>query len=440
MNADDTAQLPGSGKPTGPLRVLLVEDDERDQEAFRRRIASDEQTYAVVAASSVAEARAVLAQKPFDVLVTDYRLPDGTAFDVSTLAPGLPWIIVTGHGGEDVVVEALRAGAFDYVQKGADLSYLDRLSCAIGSAARLARADAEKRMLAAAVASTKDAVYITDLDGKILFVNPAFRELYGYEPSAALGASEALLWPADHPGLDLDVGDVHQLRSDGSAVPVWLSRAPITDYAGRHVGNVCTARDTSDRRYLEEALKRANDALVTSLTSLEELAIRDELTGLLNRREIRRLFDEEAVRAKRSGSVIGLVLIDIDHFKSVNDTYGHGAGDEVLRNLARFMKGCLRPYDRAGRLGGEEFVVLLPETDLAGAIVVAERIRTLARTPIRIASHEGPGSHLQVSISAGVVSGSGSASFDELTAEADRALYRAKSTGRNRVECAGATW
>jgi diguanylate cyclase (GGDEF)-like protein len=166
--------------------------------------------------------------------------------------------------------------------------------------------------------------------------------------------------------------------------------------------------------------------------SLDEVALQartDPLTGLLNRRALTELAQRAMAQAHRHGSPLSLVLIDIDHFKQINDAYGHAAGDAVLVALARLLGGHLRAGDACARLGGEEFLLLLPATSLAQARQVAEKLRTL----IASESVEG-GIHFTASF--GVCSTDGVADFERLLHRADAALYRAKAAGRDRVECA----
>jgi diguanylate cyclase (GGDEF)-like protein len=162
---------------------------------------------------------------------------------------------------------------------------------------------------------------------------------------------------------------------------------------------------------------------------LAELAHRDGLTGLLNRRAFDEALPEMLGRAERLGETISLLAFDIDHFKRVNDTYGHAAGDDVLKALAQIVRDQLRPIDRVFRTGGEEFAALLAGTDAGGAVEAAERLRQAikART-VRIA-----GAEIGVTVSVGVAAITGTSSPDVLTGAADAALYRAKRGGRDRV-------
>ena len=183
-----------------------------------------------------------------------------------------------------------------------------------------------------------------------------------------------------------------------------------------------------------EGFSRLGQALAT----INELAIRDELTGAHNRRFVLDLVDKEKERADRSGSEFCLCLFDLDHFKRINDSYGHGAGDAVLRAFAGAARAQVRACDAFGRYGGEEFLLLLPETPSTDAMALAERIRAVVEG-LRCAVGEGEGA---VSISATVSVGVAEYRLGEPVAQtivrADEALYLAKSAGRNRVLCHGA--
>jgi two-component system cell cycle response regulator len=161
----------------------------------------------------------------------------------------------------------------------------------------------------------------------------------------------------------------------------------------------------------------------------ERMATTDGLTGLVNHRHFQLRFDEELARATRTGRPLALVLVDIDHFKAVNDTYGHATGDLVLRGIARILQGCARSTDLVARYGGEEFALLLPETDMAGGKQIAERIRTLVEAH-RFETELGP---LTCTTSLGIAAWPAAATTKaELFEAADACLYHCKRTGRNR--------
>lgn len=165
---------------------------------------------------------------------------------------------------------------------------------------------------------------------------------------------------------------------------------------------------------------------------LEALAQTDPLTQLLNRRALIERLAAELDRAQRYGSLLGLLMIDLDHFKDVNDTYGHLFGDEVLRTVARVLAGQARSSDVAARYGGEEFVLVLPETGSQGSEILAERVRDeIAR--LRFDAPDGTSFSMTASIGLACYPTAGVTDVDSLFARADEALYRAKAAGRNRV-------
>ena len=185
---------------------------------------------------------------------------------------------------------------------------------------------------------------------------------------------------------------------------------------------------------LERSLRYALK-LGDTLEALRRAATRDQLTGLLNRREFDRILDEEQDRALRFGHALGLVMVDVDRFKSINDTHGHQTGDAVLREVAKRLKAQVRTVDRVARFGGEEFGMILMQSDQAAAFEVARRAcEALAGEAVRISDSLG----LNVTVSAGVAALPQDASTAaELVAAADRALYAAKASGRNRAMAAG---
>lgn len=183
---------------------------------------------------------------------------------------------------------------------------------------------------------------------------------------------------------------------------------------------------------LRRELAQANLTLSEHQEELAYLATRDSLTGLYLRREFMRLANMELARAKRAGGATSMVMVDIDHFKRINDGYGHPAGDAVLRQVATILGEHLRSTDILARMGGEEFVTLLPLTDAQGAIEVAEKLRRgLSVRPLQ--AGEQP---LPVTASFGVSTSNAAQNLDyeHLYDAADHALYRAKQGGRNRVE------
>ncbi len=178
---------------------------------------------------------------------------------------------------------------------------------------------------------------------------------------------------------------------------------------------------------LEDIVAARTEELVEKNRLLEVLSVTDKLTGLYNRRKLDELLDEELIRARHYEVAVSIILLDIDHFKRVNDTYGHGVGDDVLVGMAKLLRENSRDADALGRLGGEEFVVVCRHSNAADCLVAAVKLREA------IAAHHFPGVG-QVTSSLGIASCRTDDTAATLLARADAALYRAKSAGRNRVE------
>ncbi|BDU70239.1 diguanylate cyclase response regulator [Geothrix oryzae] len=182
-------------------------------------------------------------------------------------------------------------------------------------------------------------------------------------------------------------------------------------------------------------LKLLQDELREMNVQLEALSVTDVLTGLANRRRLMTRLEEEVQRARRYKTPLSVVMIDIDHFKQVNDSYGHAMGDEVLRNIGAMLKASLRTTDLAARYGGEELTLVLPHTDIPAALQVAENLRQ----KFSEMDHTLDGVTIRKTASMGLAARNGQGEMpdaEDLLKHADEALYRAKQGGRNRVEVA----
>jgi diguanylate cyclase (GGDEF)-like protein len=181
---------------------------------------------------------------------------------------------------------------------------------------------------------------------------------------------------------------------------------------------------------LEAEIRRRTSEVQSLLEEVSFLAERDPLTGLYNRRIFTQRLLQELARARRTGEPFSVISIDLDHFKQINDRYGHPTGDQVLCLVGTLIRDGVRAEDAPARVGGEEFALLLPHTDAAGAAVLAERLRAeLAAAPVLVGAEE----YLRPTFSAGVAAWATDADEDSLLRAVDRALYRAKTTGRDRV-------
>ena len=233
------------------------------------------------------------------------------------------------------------------------------------------------------------------------------------------------------------VSELELVCKDGSQIAIEVVCSYLLDDDGVARTIMGITRNVSERKAAESALKESNRQLHARIeeigrlqAALQELAVRDSLTGLYNRRYLDETLEREVSRARREGIPLSLVMLDIDYFKRVNDTYGHQVGDEVLRMLAATLSADVRAEDVACRYGGEEFLILLPNMPLETAMFRAEAWRAAVE---RLSISHGD-FVLTFTISLGVSAYPDHGKTpDDLTRCADQALYKAKREGRNRV-------
>jgi diguanylate cyclase (GGDEF)-like protein/PAS domain S-box-containing protein len=297
------------------------------------------------------------------------------------------------------------------------------------------QAEDRLRQLSRAVEQSPASIIITDVHGKIEYVNPKFTTLTGYTLNEVQGKTPRLLKsdkspPEIYTGLWQTIlagkewrGEFLNRKKNGEMYWEYVSISAITDSNGKISHFVSVNEDITTRKKAEESVRLLN-------IELEQQALTDYLTNLYNRRYFMRRGEEEFKRTKRNGQPLTLLMLDIDNFKRVNDSYGHEAGDRALQEVARALKSNLREIDVLGRMGGEEFAVLLPDTSLEDAALLAERVRqTIENTPFEI-----PGDVLKITVCIGVSAfAKGMSNIDDMFRNADAALYQAKNAGRNRT-------
>lgn len=298
-----------------------------------------------------------------------------------------------------------------------------------------------------------DVIWTMAADGRITYVSPSVESLRGLTPAEAMGQPIEAIHPPASAALSLEYftqlqadlqagrpprsfrGELEYFCKDGSTLWMDVIALPLLDDQGQFVELLGVSRDITERMRTALELQRARDAaeaanraLQAANRKLERLATTDQLTGLWNRRQLDERLLGEIERADRYGQDLALVLFDIDHFKRINDRFGHAAGDRVLAELGRRVRGHLRDSDGLGRWGGEEFLVLLPESDSEQACRLAEKLRRL----VEALPFEGVG---RVTARFGVAQRQPLEPPDAWFRRVDAALYRAKERGRNRVEC-----
>jgi diguanylate cyclase (GGDEF)-like protein/PAS domain S-box-containing protein len=278
------------------------------------------------------------------------------------------------------------------------------------------------------------------LDGRYLQVNPALCRLAGRSEQELLGLTFQDITHPDDLQKDLALFDrlergeiqgyeleKRYVRPDGVIVWVLLSRSMVR--LGSEPQFVTQALDITDRKRNEAALAAAKVEMEDLNQRLAILSVTDSLTGAFNRRHLDATLAATCLDAERHGDLTAVLLIDIDHFKDINDKYGHRRGDEILKAVTNRLASTLRAGDTLARWGGEEFVILLPRTSQHGAAVLAERVRSIvAGEPFA-----DQGDTIPVTVSVGMAV-SKTCDPEHLMSRADWALYQAKNGGRNRVK------
>lgn len=279
-------------------------------------------------------------------------------------------------------------------------------------------------------------IYVVDTRTlELVSVNQAMQHKTGAQPGQICHKA---IYGEDKPCIFCKIGALEEQAVDGNAATIFehfndsddcwyqLNEALVDWFDGRRVKHSIAV----DIGALKEAQNELTDAyaqLALKSVELEKASITDALTGLFNRRRLDEAFAHELDRAERYGKPLSLMITDVDHFKAVNDTYGHQMGDEVLQMVAGLLRNGVRAVDVVGRWGGEEFLVLCPDTDLDGARALADKLRAAVADAVFPTAGG-------VTSSFGVACHRRGESFKDTVARADKALYYAKSKGRNRVE------
>ncbi len=297
--------------------------------------------------------------------------------------------------------------------------------------------------------NASDVVSLHDLDGQVLYVSPSCERVFGFSPEEmARMRPYSMVHPEDRAratahheallrGEPVTALTCRKLHKSGRHVWVETSWRPILNRMGKIVRLQAASRDVTERREYERRLEEAGaklraqqDRLIDANARLEALASLDSLTGLKNRRAFEERMLEEISRARRRKEPFALLLLDIDHFKNFNDSFGHPRGDDVLKTVSRVLSRSVRDADFIARYGGEEFTIILPDTDRDGAKLMGERLR--------VAIEENAWDVRPITVSVGAAAWVDGASAEELIDQADRALYRSKQAGRNIVTLADA--
>jgi len=420
------------------MRILLIEDDHREAlwtYPFLQRVYGGQTE--IHHAKTLGEGLAALDADAFDVTLIDLAVPaDELVALVRRITQAyvrMPCIVMTGESNDELATKLFTAGAVEYLVKASIT--LDWMKRAISYAIHRKRATEDLRDAAAEfltmISVAEDAIITVDAGHHIRVFNPAAERMFGYVASEILGERLDVLLPERFRGAHgghmeafargpivsrrmTARPEVTGLRRDGTEFPAEVAISRLALW-GRPI-LMAVIRDMTEQKRFEDELRK--------------LSTTDPVTGVANRRKLLEAGQRELERSVRYGSPLSVLLFDIDHFKQVNDAYGHAAGDTTLCGAAAACGEILRRNDLLARIGGDEFAVLLPETELDSAVRLAERVCA------RVAECQwfhGGSAPVSVTVSVGCAAAAGDERIEALLEHADFALLQAKRAGRNRV-------
>lgn len=408
------------------LTVLHVEDDHETRTLMRHIIGKRVGT--LLEADNGASGITSFTDNRPHIIITDVMMPimDGLAMaqQIREMDPSVPIIVTTAFGHNDYLMQAIDIGIDKYVTKPMNT---ERLRRALLECARRLRSEQELKLAAKVFDNSLEAILITDAEARILSVNRSFCLVTGYSSDEVIGQKPSILASGKHGKAFYETmwsdiinngcwqGEITNKRKDGTLYPEWLSITSLCDNSKRLTHCIGIFSDISERKASEEQIRH--------------LALHDALTGLPNRRLLMARLEVALASAKRNGEQLGVLFIDLDNLKSINDSHGHHVGDQVLKEVARRLLCLFRASDTVSRLGGDEFVVVvnsLGSADDAG--FAAQRIiRTLEEGMLT-----DDGTQLDLSASIGIaLYPDDASSMEALIRHADNAMYVIKHHGKN---------
>jgi len=415
-----------------PPKILIVDDEPQNIHLLGQTLKND---YQIIIATSGHQAMDKLKGPEYpDIILLDVIMPDINGFDICKELKtrpetrDIPVIFVTAMDSHANEQEALEIGGVDFIIKPFNNAIIQaRVKTHLDIVRQQRQIKHSEALLKSTLEATKDGIIVFDNSGKLLMLNQNFIMMWGFPPEVIAsgdkdqfldyGLNQLVDGDARRENLEMlwqsDNKDSSELELKDGRIFSRYSEPLIQD--GDKVGRVISYTDISTQKILEKQLTR--------------LSITDPLTGLYNRRRLHEIIHDEFIRATRYQRELSVLMMDIDHFKQFNDNYGHEIGDQILEQLSSCMKAHFRNVDWCCRMGGEEFCVIMPDADLAGAMDAAERFRQLILA-MRV-------DDLTITISIGIASLHDlepGEDPDELLNYADKALYTAKNNGRNQVK------
>jgi diguanylate cyclase (GGDEF)-like protein/PAS domain S-box-containing protein len=433
-------------------RVLLVDDEPRMLDSLHALL--NGKGYDLTRAGGGQEAIEILLRDKFDLVILDLHMPHVSGHDVmnfmNTNNRRSNVIVTSGASEIDAAIGAIRSGAYGYLRKpytSAELfktvdNALQQCKLQYENQSIALRLERSERMYRSLVDSSPDIIYTLDADRHFSFINSRVYPLLGYHPSELIGKHYSELVH------EVDIERAHYVLNDGrmefvrsrgvelrlkskrdeyharifsiELVLMDLGNVVGGDAAGvdpeqrKLMGTYCVARDITERKRADEQI--AYQAYHDILTDLPNRALFNDRLGLA------------LLQARRNQNLLAVLFIDLDRFKVVNDTFGHGVGDVLLQHVVLRLKGCLRRCDTLSRIGGDEFTAILPElSSKLDAVQIGEKFVASLREPFTLA---GQTVHVSASIGVTLYPGDGN-SIEELLRNADVAMYHMKSTGKN---------
>jgi len=431
-------------------RILIVDDEPRMRASLAMLIEGDGRE--ITQCASGTAALAILEKRTIAVALLDINLPDISGLDILKWISGnhIPTsvIMVSGDDSIDSAIQALRYGAVEFVRKPGDMAHikhkvdnaLHRRHLEHRHALMMARLEQSERLHRFLVENSPDLIYTLDDQGRFLFVNNRFESMLGYSRDEVIGKHYSTVVFDDDRELVRFV--FNERRSDNRAsanievklkakndgktrtyesrcVVAMLSAVGIYgegsgSRTGNFMGTYGVARDITERKIAEETISFQ--------------ALHDHLTQLPNRRLFKDRLELAITQARRLARMVGVMFVDLDRFKLVNDTYGHAEGDELLKSVAQALRRCVRAGDTLARQGGDEFTILLPDLAQAGdAALIAGKIVDELKQPFHVA-----GQDFRATASVGIaVFPRDGDNADTLLKNADIAMYKVKAAGKN---------
>jgi len=410
--------------------IVVVDDNIVNLKVLTTVLESN--SYTVRRAQSGEEALAQVAEKIPDLILLDVQMPGMDGFEVcrslkeNPQTEEIPVIFITASDTVESKIQGFEAGAADYIPRPLQMpEVLARVKNQLTARRFFLQAEEEKERLEKVLAALPVPYLLSSVDtGMLLEMNDhACRKLNLRQDDVENIHANDIYASPDKRNEILETLEQHELvsnaeielkKSTGEVFTTLYSATPLQ--LGEENVFFVAFSDITERKEMEKAL--------------EEAARTDYLTGTLNRRSFSARALDERHRADRNNHSLCLFMLDIDHFKKINDTYGHDVGDDALKELVKLVEENLRTSDALGRIGGEEFVILLPDTDMEGAWILAERVRTsIEENELEMST----GRKLRMMVSGGLAEWTQDQSYEEILKQVDERLYKAKYSGRNCV-------